>query len=79
MIRGPVLPKVRDSLWSLLSPRLDQLESGLTLVHEPLECGDPALGTVDGLARDAMGGPVAACAPRSGLSAAASRPHLGDI
>lgn len=59
MIRGPVLPKVRDSLWSLLSPRLDQLESGLTLVHEPLECGDPALGTVDGLARDAMGGPVA--------------------
>lgn len=59
MIRGPVLPKVRDSLWSLLSPRLEQLESGLTLVHEPLECGDAALGVVDGLARDAVGGPVA--------------------
>ncbi len=59
MIRGPVLPKVRDSLWALLAPRLAQLESGLTLVHEPLECGDAALGVVDGLARDAIGGPVA--------------------
>ena len=58
MIRGPVLPKMRDSLWELVSARLDQIESGLTLVLESLECGDPALGVVDGLARDAMGGPV---------------------
>lgn len=58
MIRGPVLPKMRDSLWSLVSTRLDRLESGLTLALEPFECGDKALGPVDGLARDAVGGPV---------------------
>ena len=41
MIRGPVLPKMRDSLWELVSARLDQIESGLTLVLESLECGVP--------------------------------------
>ena len=58
MIRGPVLPTKRDSLWSLVSTRLDRLESGLTLALESFECGDAALGSVEGLARDAMGGPV---------------------
>ena len=58
MIRGPVLPQMRDSLWSLVSSRLDRIESGLTLVMESLDCSDGELGAVDGLARDAMGGPV---------------------
>jgi|GEM_PF-6629921 len=58
MIRGPVLPKLRDGLWALVSKRLDQFEAGLSLVLESMECGDAALGPIDGLARDAMGGPV---------------------
>jgi hypothetical protein len=58
MIRGPVLPQTRDSLWSLVSPRLDLVESGLTLVSENFDCSDGALGAIEGLARDAVGGPV---------------------
>ncbi len=58
VIRGPVLPHVRESLWSLVSGRLGQIETGLTLVLESLDCSDGQLGLVDGLARDAMGGPV---------------------
>lgn len=58
MIRGPVLPQMRDSLWSLVASRLDRIESGLTLVMESLDCSDGELGAVDGLARDAMGGAV---------------------
>jgi len=58
MIRGPVLPQLRDSLWSLVSRRLDAIERGLTLVVEGLDCSSGQLGLVDGLARDAMGGPV---------------------
>jgi len=58
MIRGPVLPQMRDSLWSLVSTRLDRIESGLTLVMESLDCSDGELGAVEGLARDAMGAPV---------------------
>ena len=58
MIRGPVLPQLRDSLWSLVSRRLDAIERGLTLVVEGLDCSGGQLGAVDGLARDAMGGPV---------------------
>lgn len=58
MIRGPVFPQMRDSLWSLVSSRLDSLESGLTLVLESLDCSDGELGPVEGLARDAAGGVV---------------------
>jgi len=58
MIRGPVLPQLRDSLWSLVARRLDAIERGLTLVVEGLDCSGGQLGPVDGLARDAMGGPV---------------------
>ena len=58
MIRGPVLPQHRDSLWSLVARRLDAIERGLTLVVEGLDCSGGQLGPVDGLARDAMGGPV---------------------
>lgn len=58
MIRGPVLPQVREHLWSLVSTRLDRVESGLRLVLEGLDCSDGQLGLVEGLARDAMGGPV---------------------
>lgn len=49
---------MRDSLWELVSKRLDRIESGLELVLESFECGDPALGVVEGVARDAAGGPV---------------------
>ena len=58
MIRGPVFPQMRDSLWSLVSSRLDSIESGLKLVLESLDCSDGELGPVDGLARDATGGAV---------------------
>lgn len=58
MIRGPVLPQSRESLWTLLASRLDCLESGLELVHEGLDCSDGQLGLVECLARDAMGAPV---------------------
>lgn len=58
MIRGPVLPQLRASLWSLVRHRLDAIETGLALVLEGLDCGAEPLGAVDGLARDALGGPV---------------------
>jgi len=58
MIRGPVLPHLRESLWALVSSRLERIESGLTLVMEGLDCSDGQLGAVDGLARDAAGAPV---------------------
>ena len=73
MIRGPVLPTMRDSLWSLVSTRLDRLESGLTLALESFECGDAALGSVEGLARDAMGGPVLVMLAVEGDTLLASR------
>ncbi|MCB9879874.1 MAG: hypothetical protein H6835_19965 [Planctomycetes bacterium] len=53
-----MLPQVRERLWALVSTRLDRVESGLRLVLEGLDCSDGQLGLVDGLARDAMGGPV---------------------
>ncbi len=58
MIRGPVLPHSRESLWSLVAGRLDTIERGLTLVSEALDCSSGHLGPVDGLARDAVGAPV---------------------
>ena len=58
MIRGPVLPQMRDSLWGLVASRLEQIEAGLTLVQETLDCSDGELGPVEGLARDAVGGVV---------------------
>ncbi len=58
MIRGPVLPQSRESLWSLVSGRLDSIERGLTLVLEGLDCSNGQLGVIDALARDAAGAPV---------------------
>ena len=58
MMRGPVLPQLRDGLWSLVSARFDRIETGLSLVLEGLDCSDGQLGLVDGLARDAVGAPV---------------------
>lgn len=58
MIRGPILPQAREALWSLVSVRLDQVERGLTLVMEAFDCSGGQLGMVEGLARDAAGGPV---------------------
>lgn len=58
MIRGPVLPQLRESLWSLVSSRLDRIETGLTLILESLDCSDGELGAVEGLARDSAGGAV---------------------
>lgn len=58
MIRGPVLPQQRDSLWPLVAGRLDAIERGLTLVLEGLDCSNGQLGLVDGIARDASGAPV---------------------
>ena len=58
MIRGPILPQLRESLWTLVSTRLDTVERGLTLVLEGLDCSGGQLGAVEGLARDASGAPV---------------------
>lgn len=58
MIRGPILPQTRDTLWSLMATRLDAIETGLTLVLEGLDCSDGELGVIDGLARDSQGGAV---------------------
>lgn len=58
MIRGPVFPQMRDSLWSLVSSRLESIETGLTLVLGSLDCSDGELGPVEGLARDSAGGVV---------------------
>ena len=58
MIRGPVLPQQRDSLWPLVASRLEAIEHGMTLVFEGLDCSNGQLGLVDGIARDASGAPV---------------------
>lgn len=58
MIRGPVMPQMREGLWSLVANRLDSLETGLTLVLEGLDCSGGQLGAIQGLARDANGAPV---------------------
>ncbi|MBL8753222.1 MAG: hypothetical protein JNK15_07970 [Planctomycetes bacterium] len=58
MIRGPVLPQSRESLWSLVAGRLESIEQGLHLVLESLDCSHGQLGAIDGLARDAANGPV---------------------
>lgn len=58
MIRGPALPQSRETLWPLIAARLGRIETGLTLVLESLDCSDGALGPVEGLARDAVGGAV---------------------
>jgi hypothetical protein len=58
MIRGPILPQLRESLWTLVSTRLDTVEHGLELVLEGLDCSGGQLGLIEGLARDASGAPV---------------------
>lgn len=58
MIRGPVLPQLREGLWAVVSSRISQVEHGLELVMEGLDCSGGQLGAVDGLARDAGGAPV---------------------
>jgi hypothetical protein len=58
MIRGPVLPQMREGLWALVAGHLDAIETGLSLVLEDLDCSGGHLGTVEGLARDASGAPV---------------------
>ncbi|MFT4512822.1 MAG: hypothetical protein ACI89X_002275 [Planctomycetota bacterium] len=86
MIRGPVLPQLRDSLWSLVSSRLDRIETGLTLVLESLDCSDGELGTLEGLARDSAGGAVLvmlavegdALLPARALSAGQFLERVGD-
>ena len=58
MIRGPVLPQMREGLWALVARHLDSIETGLQLVLSDLDCTGGNLGLVDGLARDASGAPV---------------------
>lgn len=63
MIRGPIQPPPRESLWKLVSTRLAALESGLALIQEGFECsaGEVGAGYVaaaDALLRDAAGAPV---------------------
>lgn len=58
MIRGPVLPLVREGLWRIVQQHPEWFEHGLKLVVEGLDLGSDGLGRVDGLMRDARGGPV---------------------
>lgn len=58
MIRGPVMPQMREGLWSLVANRLESIETGLSLVLEGLDCTGGQLGVIEGLARDANGAPV---------------------
>ncbi|MBM4060283.1 MAG: hypothetical protein FJ265_04170 [Planctomycetes bacterium] len=58
MIRGPVLPQMRETLWALVAGHLEAIETGLVLVGEHLDCNDGQFGVIDGLARDASGAPV---------------------
>lgn len=58
MIRGPVLPQLRASVWSQVARRLEDIERGLVLVLEGVDCSAGQFGLVEGLARDAMGGAV---------------------
>ena len=58
MIRGPVLPQLREGLWTLVANHLDAIENGLALVLPELDCSDGQLGPIEGLARDASGAPV---------------------
>lgn len=58
MIRGPVLPQAREALWALVAGRLENIERGLLLVAEGVDCSGGQFGLVEGLARDANGGPV---------------------
>lgn len=58
MIRGPILPQLREGLWPLVASRLDAFEAGLVLVHEHVDFGAGQLGLAEGLLRDAAGAPV---------------------
>lgn len=58
MIRGPVLPQVRERLWAVVAPRLEVIERGLERIDETFDCSNGQLGPVDCLARDALGAPV---------------------
>ncbi len=58
MIRGPVLPQLRDALWAVVAGELGVIERGLTLVLQGVDCSAGQLGLVDGLARDASAAPV---------------------
>ncbi len=58
MIRGPVLPQVRERLWAIVAPRLQVVEQGLELIDTAFDCSNGQLGPVDCLARDALGAPV---------------------
>ncbi len=58
MIRGPVLPQLRASVWAKMAGRLANVERGLELLLEGVDCSAGQFGLVEGLARDAMGAPV---------------------
>lgn len=58
MIRGPVLPQVRERLWAIVAPRLGMVERGLERIEEAFDCSGGQLGAIDCLARDALGAPV---------------------
>ena len=75
MIRGPVLPQMRASVWSRLASRLDAIERGLTLVLEGVDCSAGQFGFVEGLARDATGAPVLVLVAVDGDGLLAARAH----
>lgn len=58
MIRGPVLPQIRERLWAIVAPRLEVVERGLEPIDEAFDCSGGQLGPIDCLARDALGAPV---------------------
>lgn len=78
MMRGPLLPQLRASVWAQVSGRLGAIERGLTLVFEGIDCSAGQFGAVEGLARDAMGGPVLVLAAVDGDGLLAARVHAAS-
>jgi len=75
MIRGPVLPQLRASVWAQMAGRLDSIERGLTLVLEGVDCSGGQFGQVEGLARDAMGAAVLVLVAVDGDGLLTARTH----
>lgn len=75
MIRGPILPQLRASVWAQMAGRLGSLERGLTLVFEGIDCSAGRFGPVEGLARDALGAPVLVLVAVDGDGLLTARAH----
>lgn len=75
MIRGPLLPQLRASVWVKVAEQLCRIERGLELLLEGVDCSAGQFGLVEGLARDAMGAPVLVLVAVEGDALLSARAH----